>query len=358
MKLMNDNTRVSCEDDNIQPFQKFFAACQQLLRKRLHYFLNDLQPTLRVDVEYALKEAGKLLFQTELDAGNTHSTLPSGAWSLLTLLVAQHVSPEVDLFVVESVAVAVECFICALDLLDDVEDEDQTPIMRDLGTARVLNVSTTLLMLAQRAILSLSRHEVSSILIISVLNTLQNAALEATAGQHLDLVAEQQPATDFTDEKCIEIAAGKAGALMSLACQLGAICAGADEETYKHFSELGKLLGIANQLDNDCHDLYYLLQDEGTLALDSNMQISRKSAKTDLLRKKKTLPVVIAARIEKVMQLSGDKQPQARQLAFNEGILATWGICLLYRERVRDSLQEIEARHPISPALRYLLGFE
>jgi len=41
----------------------------------------------------------------------------------------------------------------------------------------------------------------------------------------------------------------------------------------------------------------------------------------------------------------------------NEGILAAWDICLLYRERARDCLQKIEGQHPISPTLRLLLGF-
>ena len=59
-------------------------------------------------------------------------------WPLLTLLVAQTIAPEIDLVSASSVAVAIECFICALDLLDDVEDDDQTPIVQSLGIARTL----------------------------------------------------------------------------------------------------------------------------------------------------------------------------------------------------------------------------
>ncbi|TMC15793.1 MAG: hypothetical protein E6J33_10575 [Chloroflexi bacterium] len=55
-------------------------------------------------------------------------------WPLLTLLVAQAVSPQVDLFCASGVAVAVECFVCALDLLDDVEDGDLTPTVNALGS--------------------------------------------------------------------------------------------------------------------------------------------------------------------------------------------------------------------------------
>ena len=55
--------------------------------------------------------------------------------------------------------------------------------------------------------------------------------------------------------------------------------------------------------------------------------------------------------------LSGDEQKEEYLRALNEGIITTWGICLLYRERARDRLQEIEAHRPIAPALGLLLGF-
>src|SRR5205814_666661 len=96
--------------------------------------------------------------------------------------------------------------------------------------------------------------------ILRLLNVLQESTLLATVGQHRDLLAEQRPVQDITYEECIEIAAGKAGSLMSMACRFGAICAGADDKVCGKFAEIGELLGIAHQLDNDSHDLYHLLQ--------------------------------------------------------------------------------------------------
>ena len=148
------------------------------------------------------------------------------------------------------------------------------------------------------------------------------------------------------------MAAAKAGSLMSLACRLGALCAGADETLCEQFAEMGKLLGIAHQLDNDSHDLYYLLQ--------GATSSTATSGKSDLERGKKTLPVVLAAHSENSLQkqaLSADEERQEHLKALHEGITTTWGICLLYRERARDRLQEIEARQPIDPLLRLLLGF-
>jgi geranylgeranyl pyrophosphate synthase len=338
------------------PIMNPFAAQQQVLRERLHHLLATLHPLLKPDVIVALEGEGKLLSQpAPAEANSPSSALPAGVWPLLTLLVAEHVSPDIDPVYASSVAVAVECFVCAIDLLDDIIDEDQTPTVQALGIARVLNVSTALLAQAQQALLSLSQLNVPHSRILRLLDTLQESALTVATGQHWDVLAEQRVAQDFTTEECIEIARAKAGSIMRLACRLGALCAGASYEVRERFSELGELLGIAHQLDNDSHDLYYLLEGEtfATMAADAT------GVKSDLVRGKKTLPVVLAASRGYTLQRSlplADEEKEEYLHALHEGIITTWGICLLYRERARDRLQEIEAQRPIAPALHLLLG--
>ena len=329
---------------------KLFAELQQELREQLSLFLYGLQPLIKADVILALEEPGKLFAQSNVGAASFE-----GGWSLLSLLVAQQVDGTVDRRCATRVAIAVECLICALDILDDIEDGDQTTIILRLGIPRVLNISTTLLMLAQRILLSLSELGISSTRVISFANILQEATLTAISGQHRDILAEQRVAESFTIEECIEIAAGKAGSLMSLACSMGAMSASTDNEVIILFSELGKLLGIAHQLDNDSHDLYDILQDQ---------QVSGSTigvVKTDLIRQKKTLPIVLAAHSISVVQNSSfatDEEKQKVLLnALHEGIITTWGISLLYREHAHDQLRKIEAQYPISDALRLLLGF-
>src|SRR5260370_24158959 len=243
-----------------QPPVNPFAAQQQLLRERLHVLLSNLHPALQTDVRRAFEERGKLLFQPPNNEEAANPSLPSGSWPLLTLLVAQHFSPQIDPVLAGSVAIATECFVCALDLLDDVEDEDQTPIVQELGVARVLNISTTLLALAQQALLSLLQQGVKQSLVLRLFGLIQEATMVATPGQHRDLLAERRKAVDLTREECIEIAAAKAGAIMRLACLLGAVCARATKAECAEFAEIGELLGIAHQLDNDAHDLYYLVE--------------------------------------------------------------------------------------------------
>ena len=119
---------------------------------------------------------------------------------------------------------------------------------------------------------------------------------------------------------------------------------------------MGELLGIAQQLDNDCHDLYHLLQDY----ISATESVSTmKSGKTDLVRKKKTLPIVLAAGRDATLHenaRTADKEIEEHRHALQEGINTAWGICLLYRERARDRLQEIDTQQPITPLLRELLG--
>src|SRR5947209_17124979 len=112
------------------PPQNMFAAQQDLVVERLDLLVATLHPLLRADVLRALEEKGKLLFRPRTDAISAGSlnppppALPAGTWSLLTLLVAQHITPHIDPVYASTVAIAVECYVCALDLLDDVEDDD------------------------------------------------------------------------------------------------------------------------------------------------------------------------------------------------------------------------------------------
>lgn len=333
-----------------------FAARQRLLLERLSFLLSTLHPALQADVKRAFEERGKLLYQSSSDESNVHTGPPAGSWPLLTLQVAQCFSPDIDAGLIGNVALATECFVCALDLLDDVEDEDRTQIIRELGAARALNVSTTLLAMAQQAILACLQSGADETLVTRLLKIMQEATLVATSGQHRDLLAEQRAASDLTREECIEIAAAKAGAIMRLACVLGCVCAGAPEDECAEFAEMGELLGIAHQLDNDAHDLYDLLQSVDIL---SGIP-AEGNVKTDLARGKKTMPVVLAASMTPLQEsrelTDAEKQQYMRTL--HEGIMATWGISLLYRERAGDLLQIISARRIVSPELRLLLGFK
>src|SRR4051812_36388490 len=54
------------------------------------------------------------------------------------------------------VAAAVEIFIAGLDVLDEIEDGDHSPLVEATGHGQALNVSTALLLLAQQLLLCLT----------------------------------------------------------------------------------------------------------------------------------------------------------------------------------------------------------
>ncbi len=332
-------------------------AARRLLSEQLLRYLNDLERALREDVIEALEVEGKLLHQPEFPL--------DGRWALLPFCLASDLRADADPgHDACAAALAMECIICATDLFDDVMDEDATPLIERLGAARVLNVAFALVSLTQRILLSLVDAGRDLAQPARLLDSVQHAMLLASGGQQRDLLAEQRMACELTREECIEIAAAKAGALLSLACRLGAMVAGVEERRIEQCAEMGRLLGIAAQLDNDAHDLYHLLQPTTGAAY---------TRKSDLVREKKTLPVVLAAHslsmtyaldardidaaFRQIASLSGG----AREICANalrEGILATWGIALLYRESAGDYLRMIAGNIPVSSALRQVLGFD
>ena len=358
-------------DDDTGSLVNPFAAYQQMLRERLHFFLHALHPAVYADVVRAFEDEGKILHQADQNIHAPQNIRTSGIWSLLTLLVAQHIAPEIDPVYASSVALAVESFVTAIDLLDDIEDEDQTEIVHELGTARVVNTAAILFTLAQRALLSLSDLGIPPKTILRLLQTLQESSLTVSTGQHLDIMVENRPAHEFTREECIEIAATKSGALLRLACLIGAQCAGASDELCAKYAEFGELLGIAAQLDNDCNDLYYLLHSQGWALSSEKVEKTTQTMKSDLARGKKTLPIVLAAaEIAKTQGASNvnmqdalqqaatlsDMENEAYMRAFREGIITARGICLLFRERASERLQELEAQKPFTPLLHLLVG--
>ncbi len=333
------------------------VVVQRLLGVRLLKYLDSLDPVLREDVRVALASEGKVLHQpaSELD----------GRWALLPFYLMQDLQETTGSVQIEEsaacdVALSMECVVCATDLLDDVMDDDKTPLLEQLGIARVLNVALALIALSQRMLLALLDQNLPVRLPTRLMDMMQRAILQASAGQQQDLLAERRLAGDLTREECLAIARAKAGALLGLACQMGAVCAGLEEARVQECAEVGRLLGIAAQLDNDAHDLYTLLYEDAD---------ARYHQKSDLVRGKKTLPIVLAAHAlqttlgQKVEQIDFRRlallpaEQRARYLsALREGIISTWGIALLYRARAKECLEKIVGEGGISGALYRVAG--
>lgn len=185
---------------------------------------------------------------------------------------------------------SVELFAAALDVFDDLEDQDAPDALwRRYGQAQAMNAATALLMLAQKALVRLRVRGVGELMIVRAMEAVASAGATACAGQHRDLQYESE--LSIGETKYFRMTRMKSASLVECACRLGGIAAGVDDETANALGRFGSDLGVAAQIANDV----------GSIKLEG-------SGKSDIARRKKTLPVVFAlehARPEERLWLAG-----------------------------------------------------
>ncbi len=114
---------------------------------------------------------------------------------------------------------------------------------------------------------------------IRILNVLENAVIDLCRGQYLDISFKET--VNVTVEDYLRMVRGKTAALFRTACEVGAICAGADAHVQEIAKEFGNDMGIAFQIHDDGLGIW---GDENQVGKTAN----------DLQEKKRTLPVVLA----------------------------------------------------------------
>lgn len=214
-----------------------------------------LTPAYRTALAAALEVPGRILSAAP-EARWTHCVLTccaaaGGPWEQAT-----------------STAGAIELFMAALDLLDDEEDREESPLRSEFGPARLLNVSTGLLFLAQTSLTSARGEQATSILL--------DWALRACSGQDADLVTESTAGIGIAE--ALTVTEWKSASLAAAACQLGALCGGADFALQARYAQFGAYLGMVSQLANDMRGAF-----------------SGAEGKTDIALRRPTLPLVYAA---------------------------------------------------------------
>ena len=99
-------------------------------------------------------------------------------------------------------------------------------------------------------------------------------------GQFEDLSFERRDSV--TVDECLEMAAGKTGALLACSAAVGAVLAGAPVDTVAALEAYGDQVGLAFQLDDDL------------LGIWGDPAVTGKPALADLRARKKSLPVAAA----------------------------------------------------------------
>lgn len=213
-------------------------------------------------------------------------------------------------------AVAAELFMVALDLLDDAEDDETSPLHHELGAACTLNVSTGLLFLAQRELLDAPGRGAARMLL--------DAGLRACDGQHADLTGTAAQCPDL--DHALSVTAGKSASLTAELCRLGALRAGADTRLRDSYAEYGYCLGIVAQLTNDLVGI-------GPDA----------AGKTDEALDRPTLPLAFRALYaQPAMEPAGDGRSDG-QLAARGAAYFTWIVADAYRRRALALIPSLAA---------------
>lgn len=167
---------------------------------------------------------------------------------------------------------------------DDIEDNSilrrgRPTVWNIWGIPLAINAGDAMLTLAHLSIFRLEQtcgYETA----LKAAEILQNACLELTKGQHLDISYENR--NDLTLDDYWLMISGKTASLISACSNLGALIAGCDSSIRDLYREYGHNLGMAFQaLD----DLLGIWGDEA---------LTGKSNASDLISGKKSLPVLYA----------------------------------------------------------------
>jgi len=207
---------------------------------------------------------------------------------------------------------------------DDIEDNSDTrrhraTLWRLWGLAHGINSGDALWAIARTAVYRLSDHGYPPEIVLGAARRLDETCVELCIGQYLDLAfAERQTVTLAEYERMI---AGKTAALLSASVGLGAMVGGAPPEIVAAYDAFGRDFGLAFQVVDD------------VLGIWGDPTMTGKPAASDLLERKKTLPIAYAMAWERAR----GQDELARVYSLPE-----WDVATI--ERILSLLDAAEAR--------------
>lgn len=172
-------------------------------------------------------------------------------------------------------AAAVVCLVAAADVVDDLADDEWAEPA--ITPARAINAAVALAALAHRCVAELVPRvgagragKIDALLAVGY--------VAAAAAEDADLRLEVEPGA--TEEDAHTMTRGKAGGLVALACQVGAVVATDDAAVLATVGAFGMHAGTVAQILNDL----------------AGVAPGDPRRGSDLRRRKKTLPVAFALR--------------------------------------------------------------
>jgi geranylgeranyl pyrophosphate synthase len=329
------------------------------LKTALLRYADLLPPDLITMGKMALHTRGKVMAWSRAQETGAEASMPR--WPLFVLLSCRAALPPEERGRWREAlpaAVAVEIAIAAADLIDEWTDADDSPLIEQYGPGQAVNVANLMLVMAQQVLVWEAHRPGGCERATAALGALQDMLVEAAVGQHLDMTYERMGYRDVTPEMSGEMTEKKAGALIGGACRMGALMAGAGAEVVDLVWRFGRQVGGMAQLANDIQDVLPL----GTqvLAPDGTEAAGPVAApKTDLSRRKRTLPIVFALRDEapepSAVQRAYAVGPDAGDIdedAMRRAVMEAGGVNFahlvldVYRNNATEALDALEGLRP------------
>ena len=174
---------------------------------------------------------------------------------------------------------------------DDIEDGDETrrhrpTLWKVWGVPQAINAGDSLFTIAYAAIQRLARRGVAAPTTLDALSIFTQTCLRLTEGQSLDIGFEQR--NDVTVAEYLRMINGKTAALLGASVEIGALIGGATATDQSAMQKFGIASGLAFQIQDDI------------LGIWGDTDLTGKAAGNDLLRRKKSLPILYTMNHEEV----------------------------------------------------------
>lgn len=204
-----------------------------------------------VDGSFDESQRGQLLAATAHHRPRTQQN-PLGDPLAIFYLIARAHKAELDEQAIE-LGTFCRFYLLALDLLDDVQDNDLSgKPYAETGAGMAINDALTLLFLGLSALERCMRLETSSPRRMLYLKLVNRVALTTGRGQHLDLLGEKgarSPAEVLSMQK-------QKTASLTLICECAALYSGVGGEERARYRTLGENLSLLVQVLDDVRDVY------------------------------------------------------------------------------------------------------
>jgi geranylgeranyl diphosphate synthase type I len=219
---------------------------------------------------------------------------------------------------------------------DDIEDQSPTrrhraTVWKLWGEAQAINCGDGMYTVAILAMRQLQDRGIDAQRVLVSERILGETCLALTEGQYLDMRFEAEQEVDL--DRYLWMIRLKSAALIACSAHLGAFLGGADAKTCSSYRQFGENLGMAFQVIDDI------------LGIWGSEDVTGKSTATDILSRKKTLPIVYALDDGELEAIYAQETIEARDVARVVDILG--------RKRARDYAEHLASEFS-EQAVRHL----